>query len=204
MLYPELNNLLGNTDLHLLDQILKGRYEPGMRVLNAGCGEGRNLPYFVRNDFDLWGVDTNATALRLLRLQGKSWNPAFDPEKFIESDVAKLPFPPAAFDAVLCVAVLHFARDETHFFRMTDELLRVLRPSGSLFIRMNARVGENPPHLEATGSAPSAPDAKTRFLLTPDLISQLIERYSLTWIEPMRTEQIVGEYAQNTLVLQKN
>lgn len=174
-----------------------------MRVLDAGCGEGRNLPYFVRNGFDLWGVDTNPVALRLLRMQGKSWNPAFDAEKFIESDVAELPLPPAAFDAVLCVAVLHFARDETHFFRMTDELLRVLKPAGSLFIRTNAGVAERWPNPVASGSAPSAPDAAPRFLLTPDPIDQLTKRYALTWIEPMRTELVAGEYAQSTLVLQK-
>ena len=204
MLYPELNQLLGNPDLHLLDQILKGRYEPRMRVLDAGCGEGRNLPYFVRNNFDVWGVDTNATALRLLRLQGKSWNPAFDGERFIESDVAELPFPPTSFDAVLCVAVLHFARDEAHFFRMTDQLLRVLKPSGSLFIRMNAHAEENPLLPQAIGSQPPGPNAETRFLLTPDLINQLTRRYSLTWIEPIRTELLASEYAQTTLVLRKD
>ncbi len=204
MLYRELNKLLGSPDLHLLDQILKGRYEPRMRVLDAGCGEGRNLPYFVRNGFDLWGVDTNLTALRLLRLQGKSWNPTFDPEKFIESDIADLPFPPAAFDAIICCAVLHFAPDRAHFFRITDQLLRVLKPSGSLFIRMNTRAEEKPLLPKAIGSRPSMPNAATRFLLTPNLVDQLTARYPLTWIEPMRTELVTGERAQATLVLRKN
>lgn len=203
MRYSEFNHLLGNTDLHLLDQILKGRYEPGMRVLDAGCGEGRNLPYFVRNGFDLWGVDTNPTALRLLRLQAKSWNPAFDPEKFMESDVAELPFPPAAFDTVLCVAVLHFAHHEAHFFRMTDELLRVLKPLGSLFIRTNASVEEAFSNQGSAIKASTSGD-EPRFLLTPALVDQLIGRYALTWLEPMRIEQVAGERAQSTLVLQKN
>lgn len=201
MHYPELNHLLGNPDLHLLDQILKGRYEPSMRVLDAGCGEGRNLPYFVRTGFDLWGVDINPTALRLLRLQGRSWNPAFDPEKFIESDIAELPFPPAAFDAVLSVAVLHFARGEAHFFGMMDELWRVLKPSGSLFIRTNA--AKSFPDQESH-SERSNPERGTRFLLTPDLFDQLTKRYAFTWLEPMRAERVVGEQTQATLVLQKN
>lgn len=203
MLHSALNRLLGNPDLHLLDQILKGRYEPPMRLLDAGCGEGRNLPYFVRNDFDVWGVDTNATALRLLRLQGKAWSPAFDPEKFIQGDVAELPFPPAAFDAVVCCAVLHFARDEAHFFRMTDELLRVLKPSGSLFIRMNASVGEFSGWVSTDEQSLLLND-ETRFLLTPALVEQLAKRYSFTWLEPMRTELVAGEQAQTTLILQKS
>ncbi len=201
MHYSTLNDFLGNTDLHLLDQILKGRYESPTRVLDAGCGEGRNLPYFVRNNFDLWGVDTNPVALRLLRLQGRSWNPDFDPEKFIEGDLVELPFPPTCFDAILCVAVLHFARDEDHFFQMTDELLRVLKPSGSLFIRMHAKAPH--PFDQKNRGKPLDEGNATRFLLTPDLISQLIDRYALTWIEPVRTEIVAGGPTRATLIVQK-
>ncbi len=136
MLHPELNRHIGNIDLHLLDQLLKGRYTPAMRILDAGCGEGRNLSYFVRNGFDVWGVDINPAALRLLRAQGAAWNSTFDPEKFIESDLADLPLPPERIDAVICCSVLHFARNEAHFWQMADQLLHVLRPGGSLFIRM--------------------------------------------------------------------
>ena len=138
MHYSRLNQLLGNIDLHLLDQILKGRYGSPARLLEAGCGEGRNLPYFIKNGFEVWGVDRNPAALRLLRAQGRSWHPTFDVQKFTEGDLTRLLFPPASFDAVICCAVLHFARNEAHFFRMTDELLRVLRPSGSLFLRMDS------------------------------------------------------------------
>jgi SAM-dependent methyltransferase len=201
--YTALNHLFGNIDLHLLDQILKGRYQPGMRLLVAGCGEGRNLPYFVRNGYDLWGVDTNPVALRLLRMQGRSWHPTFDPEKFIESDVTELPFPPASFDAVLCLSVLHFASDEAHFFRMTDELLRVLKPTGSLLIRTNASVENNPLGLRATDDRPDSNEGN-RLALTPALLNRFIERYPLTWLEPVRTEQVAGEQALVTLVLQKN
>ena len=162
-----------------------------MRILDAGCGEGRNLPYFVRNGFDLWGVDTSVMALRLLRMQGKAWHTTFDPEKFMESDIADLPLPSAGFDAVICCAVLHFAHHEAHFFRITDELLRVLKPGGSIFIRMNWEE-------EAPRSAP-----ETRWVLTPDLLDRFIQRYSLQWIEPLRIERVVGELAQSTLVLEK-
>ena len=145
MLHPELNRHIGNIDLHLLDQILKGRYTPAMRILDAGCGEGRNLSYFVRNGFDVWGVDINPAALRLLRAQGTAWNPTFDPEKFIESDLADLPLPPERIDAVICCSVLHFAHDEAHFWQMADQLLHVLRPGGSLFIRMYTTIASPPP-----------------------------------------------------------
>ena len=81
-----LNQLLGNADLYLLDQILKGRFAPGMRILDVGCGEGRNLVYFIRQGMDVWGIDRNPEALKLLRMYGKSLHPDFDPEKIIASD----------------------------------------------------------------------------------------------------------------------
>jgi hypothetical protein len=47
----ELNQLLGNIDIYLLDQILKARFEKHCKILDAGCGEGRNLIFFVRNEY---------------------------------------------------------------------------------------------------------------------------------------------------------
>ena len=191
MHYSALNQLVGNIDLYLLDQILKGRYDSSMRLLDVGCGEGRNLPYFVKNGFDVWGVDANPSALRLLRGVGKSWGDAFDPEKFIESGGDELPFPPARFDAVISCAVLHFARDDAHFFRMTDELARVLKPGGSLFLRMQA--GE-----EADPRPPAVP-----FPLTSSRTDQLTDRYGFRWLEPLRTVYVAGETAHRILILEK-
>ena len=52
-----LQELFGSIDIYLFDQLLKGRLVPGMRVLDAGCGSGRNLVYFLRNGFEVFGVD---------------------------------------------------------------------------------------------------------------------------------------------------
>ena len=164
-----------------------------MRMLDAGCGEGRNLPYFIQNNFDVWGVDINPAALRLLQIQGRSWSKTFDAEKFIEADLVSLPFPPMCFDAIINCAVLHFAHDESHFLEMMTELNRVLRPGGSLFIRMASSATVDPPLKDA----PS-------FRLTPPLVDRLITDYDLSWIEPMRTERVAGRTAQSTLVLRRN
>ena len=47
----------GSIDIYLFDQLLKGRIAPGMKLLDAGCGSGRNLVYFLRSNFDVYGVD---------------------------------------------------------------------------------------------------------------------------------------------------
>ena len=44
----DLQEQFGNIDIYLFDQLLRGRIGPGMRVLDAGCGGGRNLVYLLR------------------------------------------------------------------------------------------------------------------------------------------------------------
>ena len=52
-----LQDEFGSIDIYLFDQLLRARLRPGMRVLDAGCGGGRNLVYLLRNGFDVWATD---------------------------------------------------------------------------------------------------------------------------------------------------
>ena len=62
-----LRDWFGDIDLYLFDQLLKGRLKPPMRMLDAGCGTGRNLPYFFRTGFDVYACDADADALDHVR-----------------------------------------------------------------------------------------------------------------------------------------
>ena len=42
-----LSQLIGRTDIYIIDQILKERYQSGDKMLDAGCAEGRNLNGFM-------------------------------------------------------------------------------------------------------------------------------------------------------------
>ncbi|MEJ2005165.1 MAG: methyltransferase domain-containing protein, partial [Cyclobacteriaceae bacterium] len=56
----DLNALLGNIDVYLLDQILKGRFEKSRRILDAGCGEGRNSRYLASQGKEIYFLDRDA------------------------------------------------------------------------------------------------------------------------------------------------
>lgn len=58
-----LRERFGELDVYLFDQLLRGRIAQGMRVLDAGCGGGRNLVFLLREGFDVWGVDESADAV---------------------------------------------------------------------------------------------------------------------------------------------
>ena len=53
----DLSSLFGPIDIYLFDQLLRGRIVPGMTVFDAGCGEGRNLVFFLGQGYDVLAVD---------------------------------------------------------------------------------------------------------------------------------------------------
>ncbi|MEJ7700344.1 MAG: class I SAM-dependent methyltransferase [Pyrinomonadaceae bacterium] len=131
----------GDIDIYLFDQILKDRFSVEMNILDAGCGRGRNLIYFLRNGYRVFGVDQNAEAIGQVQIFAKTLSPNLPAENFQTSSVEKMPFPDEHFDAIISSAVLHFARNETHFNQMLDEMWRVLKPEGLLFARLASSIG---------------------------------------------------------------
>jgi len=57
----------GQIDIYVFDQILRGNIAPGMRLLDAGCGYGRNLVHLLREGCEVFALDADATALEHVR-----------------------------------------------------------------------------------------------------------------------------------------
>jgi SAM-dependent methyltransferase len=131
----------GQIDVYLFDQILRGNIAPGMRVVDAGCGGGRNLVYLLREGYEVFGVDADGAAIAAVRGIAAKLAPGLGGENFQVAAVEAMPFPDAFADLVVCHSVLHFARDEAHLEAMARELWRVLRPGGMLFCRLGSTIG---------------------------------------------------------------
>lgn len=195
-----LHELIGQTDIYLLDQIMKGRYQPNQKILDAGCGGGRNMKWFLQNDFEIYGVDNSQAAIIHL----KQVNESLSPLRLQVSGLEKLPFEENYFDHVICSAVLHFATDVDHFKKMLSEMLRVLSPGGSLFIRMASDIGiEDKVKLISNGNY-KIPDGSMRFLLTRSLLAECIKEFNLLFLEPLKTTNVNDQRCMSTLMLQKN
>src|SRR5215204_132700 len=117
-----LNEFFGDIDIYLFDQILKNRFSPEMKILDAGGGGGRNLVYFLRSGFEVFGIDRNADAIEYVRQMSQMLAPENPFENFQISSVEKMPFADESFDVVISSAVLHFADNETQFDQMLDEM----------------------------------------------------------------------------------
>src|SRR3984957_15234527 len=133
--------LFGEIDIYVFDQILRGNIAPGMRILDAGCGYGRNLVHLLRQGCEVFALDADHGGVDHLRQLSAALSTGLPRENFQVGAIERIPFPDAFADVVLCNSVLHFARDEDHFRTMLRELWRVLKPGGMLFCRLGSRIG---------------------------------------------------------------
>jgi len=194
---------LGNIDIYLLDQILKARFEKQHKILDAGCGEGRNLIYFVRNDYQVWGLDKNEDAVQMLKYVVKSINKSYPLERFVAGNVEKMPYQDRYFDAIISSAVLHFAENKDHFLSMIGELSRVLKPGGILFARMTTDVGIKELIQHAGEGKYFLPDGSVRFLLNKNQLKEIMVKFGFQFLEPFKTVIVDKMRSMSTLVLQK-
>lgn len=199
----ELNRLLGNVDIYLLDQILKGRFTKEMKILDAGCGEGRNAVYFIQKGYQIFGIDPNELAVQYCRYLSKSLNPEFDTHRFQVGQLEEIPFHAGAFDAVICSAVLHFAESVDNFWQMIHEIHRVLKPGGVFWFRMTTAFGEILEQSQDLGNGKYAlPDGSERFLYLPDYVDKL-EKIGFRFLEPMKTVLIPEQREMGVFVMEK-
>ncbi len=192
MKIPNIADLVGKTDIYILDQIMKERYKAGQSILDAGCAEGRNLKWFYLNNFDIYGIDTDSERLEIAKQQYPKLA-----HNFTTGSIEKLPFEEATFHHVICSAVLHFAQSEKHFFTMFTELIRVLKPEGTLFIRVASDIGldGNTPYLKE-----SLTNKEGTFFITRKIIASLLTDYSIELLDPVKTTNVQDKRAMTTLV----
>ncbi|MBK8506353.1 MAG: class I SAM-dependent methyltransferase [Saprospiraceae bacterium] len=192
----DLHSLLGSTDIYLIDQILKGLYRNSDIVLDAGCGSGRNLPWFISQKIEVYGIDQNLDSIQELMK-------AFEIKEssFKVAELSQIPFPDKFFDHVISSAVLHFARSESHFFTLMEEHLRVLRVGGSFFVRMASNIGLEKQVQSLENGRYLIPDGSVRFLLKHEIIETLQHEFNLKLIEPVKTTNVGNMRCMTTLVL---
>jgi len=195
----QLNDLVGNTDIYLLDQILKGRYGSSGVILDAGAGPGRNLHWFVRQGLRVFGTDLDLKMVEVLRKK----YPGVPADNFQVAPLESLPFQDAFFDHVICCAVLHFAENEAHLGQMFGELVRILKPGGSLFARVATDVGLAEKMIPLGHGRFTMPDGSDRFLLTRPMLGSLLKRHNLRLLEPFKTVLVDELRSMTVLVIGK-
>jgi len=196
-----LQEQFGQIDIYVFDQILRGNLRADMRVLEAGCGFGRNLAYLMREGCQIFALDADAAGIEHVRQLSASLNTGLPVDNFQVGQIEKMPFPDEFVDAVICSAVLHFARDEDHFRAMLSELWRVLRPGGLLFCRLGSRIGMDFERLQ--GNVFLLPDGSKWFLVDEEMLLDLTEELDAVMVDPLKTTIVQDHRCMTTWVLRK-
>jgi len=199
-----LQKLYGNIDIYLFDQLLKGTYDDCKMILDAGCGAGRNLVYFLQNGYDVYGIDPNPQAVESIRSLAKDLAPAIHPDHFKVAVAEHLPFDGEYFDLVISSAVLHFANNKTHFESMLQSMWRVLKPGGYLFARLASDIGIEGLVQSVGHGRYLLPDGSERFLVNQQILLDFTQQLGAHLHEPIKTTNVQNLRCMTTWCLQKS
>jgi 2-polyprenyl-3-methyl-5-hydroxy-6-metoxy-1,4-benzoquinol methylase len=200
---PTLQEQFGAIDIYLFDQLLKGRIVPGMTVLDAGCGAGRNLIYLLREGCRVYAADVSARAIEELRRMARVLAPSLPESNFRVEAVEQMSFDAEAADVVISSAVLHFARDDEQFNSMLRECFRVLKPGGLFFCRLASSIGIETQVQPVKGRRHRLPDGSERYLVDEALLATLTAQYG-ELADPLKTTVVQNQRAMTTWVVRKD
>jgi len=182
--------IYGNIDIYLFDQLLKGRFDNCQTVLDAGCGGGRNLHYFLRHGYDVHGVDTQIGAIEDVKALSAGLSPGNPISNFTVGGIEHMPYADSFFDLVICSAVLHFAKDHDHFKDMLNSIWRVLKPGGYLFARLASDIGIEELVMPIGAGLHHLPDGSTRYLVTEKTLLDFTRKLGGELFEPIKTTNV--------------
>ncbi|MEP5613276.1 MAG: class I SAM-dependent methyltransferase [Cyclobacteriaceae bacterium] len=193
----DINNYFGDTDLFLLDLILKEKIPEKARILDAGCGEGRNAIFFIREGHDYLGIDSDHSKVQLAQYMAN--NISTSRAKFEVGDIGDLQeF--GLFDVVICSKVLHFANTEDDFHQMWKNLSDRLVPNGVLYVSMDSMIDNNLGVATDNGKY-EFPDGAVRFAITNMLYNEIKKGFEA--VEPLKTLVQNETRAQSFFALRK-
>ena len=195
----ELQQQFGPIDIYLFDQLLRGNIAPGMTLLDAGCGYGRNLVYFLRQGYQVFGADFDAQAIHETRQLAHEL-PA---SNFHLEPIEKMTFPDGFADVVISSAVLHFARDDDQFLAMLRGSWRVLKPGGLFFCRLTSSIGIERQVQPISGRRHLLPDGSERYLVDAAMLLRLSGELGGELTDPLKTTVVHNQRSMTTWVMRK-
>jgi SAM-dependent methyltransferase len=191
----------GQIDIYVFDQILRGNIAAGMRVLDAGCGYGRNLVHLLREGCEVFALDEDADGIQHVRLLSESLQTGLPADNFQVGSIERMPFPDDFADVVICSSVLHFARDYGHFRTMLTELWRMVKPGGMLFCRLGSRIGMD--FERVRDNVFRIGDGSEWFLVDQPMLLGLTEEMNAILVDPLKTTIVQDYRCMTTWVARK-
>jgi SAM-dependent methyltransferase len=151
----------------------------------------------------VFAIDEDPSAVSATRKLAAELAPKLPYDNIRQGALHVLPWPDGRMDAIICSAVLHFARDAIHFDRMIEELWRVLARGGLFFARLASSIGIEPLLADTTGRM-RLPDGTDRFVVDERTLVDATSRLGGTLLDPIKTTVVQDQRAMTTWTARKN
>ena len=199
----DLETQFGQIDIYLFDQLLRGRLTPSMRILDAGCGSGRNLIHLLQRGYEVFAVDSDVDSIAAVQRLAARLAPQLPPSNFRAEPIERMTFPDSFADAVVSSAVLHFAADDEQFAAMLRGTWRVLKSGGLLFCRLASVIGMENRMRRLTGRRFPLPDGSERYLVDEGLLVDFTRELGGRLLDPIKTTIVQKQRCMTTWVVRK-
>jgi SAM-dependent methyltransferase len=199
----DLRSAFGDIDIYLFDQLLRGRIRPGMRIVDAGCGGGRNLVYLLQAGYEVFAADADPTSVNAVRDLARHLAPSLPRENLRVEPIEAMTFPDGFADVAISSAVLHFARDEAQFQLMLGGTWRVLAPGGFLFCRLASSIGIEARIQPTANGRCRLPDGSERYLIDEARLLNLTATLGGDLLDPIKTTVVQDQRSMTTWVVRK-
>ncbi len=193
----------GNIDIYLFDQLLKGRFDHCRRLLDAGCGGGRNIYYFLKKGYEVFGVDQEENAIRAVKELSLQLAPQNPTDNFVVAKIEDRPFADTFFDLVISSAVLHFACDKAHFENMLHAMWRKLKPGGYFFARLASDIGIESLVKSVGNDRYQLLDGSVRYLVNHVMLEEYTRQLGGELFEPIKTTNVSNLCCMTTWCIRK-
>ena len=195
--------ILGHTDIYVIDQVMRGRIAPPMRILDAGLGSGRNVRYFLKAGYPVMGLEPNPEALEGVRALARRLQPTLPEENFRAETLEAHTFPDGCADVILCNAVLHFAHSREHWEAMVEGAWRALAPGGLWFARLASNIGIEDQVQPLGDGRFGLPDGSERYLVDAATLKATTAAWGGSLLDPIKTTVVDGLRSMTTWVVRK-
>jgi SAM-dependent methyltransferase len=199
----DITKQFGEIDIYLFDQLLRRRIQPGMKILDAGCGKGRNIFYMLRAGYEVFGADPDPEAIRAVRDLAARFAPQLPPSNFRAESVEEMTFADQSVEVVVSSAVLHFARDDAHFWAMLRGSWRVLKSQGLFFCRLASSIGMEHRVERIEGRRYLLPDSTERYLVDETMLLEATAALGGELADPLKTTIVQDQRCMTTWVVRK-
>jgi 2-polyprenyl-3-methyl-5-hydroxy-6-metoxy-1,4-benzoquinol methylase len=194
----ELRQSLGAMDMYLIDLVQKGYFVSAQRIVDVGCGSGRNVWPLAQLGNSILGIDQNPEVVEEVNQWALS-NEMHNVTARVGDLGSSLDLE-EVFDFVICNAVLHFAKDQNHFHAMFTDLLRLVKPEGVVFCRFVSS-HTLPITLGPFNRVMDLPDGSNRFVVDMEWFKHtFLNSKKRVLLAPIKTVNVDGLRTMTTLV----